>query len=218
MSRGTRRSYHSPLRRGQAEETRRRIFEAAAATFVARGFSGTTMREVAVEADVSVERVFQEGSKAHLLVQAFRLRYTGEYDWDSILGNQWAQDMFAVNDPQQGLEMSVEFCASAHARSADLWMILRAVALSEPTVAEEMDRLLAFKRESWLQSVRWLTGLGIITVDDPDRLPAVAAVANVMCSAETYVQLRTDWQMSDLDYRDWLRHATTKFADLTPGA
>ena len=48
----TRRKYYSPLRAGQAEQTRRRILEAGFRLFVDRGYAETTIAAVAEEAGV----------------------------------------------------------------------------------------------------------------------------------------------------------------------
>lgn len=57
----TRRKYYSPLRAGQAEQTRRRILKAGFRLFVDRGYAETTIAAVAEEAGVSPETIYLAG-------------------------------------------------------------------------------------------------------------------------------------------------------------
>ena len=64
---GKSRSYDSPKRRAQADETRQAIAAAARRIFVERGWSGTRVRDVAEEAGVSEPTVYAVyGNKAGL--------------------------------------------------------------------------------------------------------------------------------------------------------
>jgi len=58
MSRPTRRSYHSAIRQRQAEETRRRIAEAARRLLLTKGYAGTTIEAVARKAGVAPQTVY----------------------------------------------------------------------------------------------------------------------------------------------------------------
>ena len=63
-----RRKYHSPLRADQAEQTRRRVLEAAFDLFADRGYAGTTIAAVAERAGVSPETIYLSvGGKRGLL-------------------------------------------------------------------------------------------------------------------------------------------------------
>jgi AcrR family transcriptional regulator len=62
------RVYRSALRAEQAQRTRAAVVTAASDCFVARGYAGTTMKDVAEAAGVAVQTVFGQGSKAALLL------------------------------------------------------------------------------------------------------------------------------------------------------
>jgi AcrR family transcriptional regulator len=62
------RVYRSPLREEQARRTRAAVLDAAGACFLESGYAATTMRDVATRAEVSVQTVFGQGSKASLLL------------------------------------------------------------------------------------------------------------------------------------------------------
>jgi AcrR family transcriptional regulator len=60
--------YRSALRAEQAQQTRAAVLDAAGRCFLERGYAGTTMKDVARVAGVSVQTVFAQGSKAALLL------------------------------------------------------------------------------------------------------------------------------------------------------
>jgi AcrR family transcriptional regulator len=62
------RVYRSPLREEQARRTRTSVLDAAGRCFLGRGYAATTMRDIAIQAGVSVPTVFGLGSKAALLL------------------------------------------------------------------------------------------------------------------------------------------------------
>src|SRR5512135_1036670 len=67
------RKYQSVRRAEQAEETRRRILEAARKVLVEHGYAKTTMLQIAAEAGTSVETIYAVfGTKAELLASAVR--------------------------------------------------------------------------------------------------------------------------------------------------
>lgn len=57
MNLNSRRRYHSPARRHQAEDTRRRLLEAARDRFRSAGYAGTTIEAIAADAGFSVKTV-----------------------------------------------------------------------------------------------------------------------------------------------------------------
>ncbi|MDQ1680520.1 MAG: hypothetical protein QOI42_1379, partial [Frankiaceae bacterium] len=70
MGVNTPRSYSSPLRAAQAQETRRRILDSARFLFAGNGYPTTTIAAIARHAGVSADTVYGAfGTKAHLLKQ-----------------------------------------------------------------------------------------------------------------------------------------------------
>jgi AcrR family transcriptional regulator len=62
------RVYRSALRAEQAQRTRAAVLDAAGRCFLEKGYAGTTMKDVAAAAGVSVQTVFGLGTKASLLL------------------------------------------------------------------------------------------------------------------------------------------------------
>lgn len=200
------RPYHSRVREQKAAETRHQILEAAAVEFAARGWGGTTMARVAALAGVSVESVYGIGTKAHVLLEAFHRRYTGEPGWSSFLEQQVATDIFSITDRDQGLDAVIDFLVSAHGRSADLWMVMRTSARSDAALAAEVDELGRLRLESFRVTTDWMLGVGLLApVASPAEHEQLTAWLSIVTSAETYVQFVSDWGYGPQEYADWLR-------------
>ncbi len=200
------RAYRSPKRKEQAARTRERIIEAAADLFSTKGFAGATMGDIARAADVSVESVHATGTKAALLLEAFRTRYTGQGGWSSFDEVESVQDIMSGDDPDVGIDQVIDFLAMGHARSARLMTELRATAAVEPLIAEHWAELVAVKAAGWMASAEWMVRIGIARTDGAaPELSVMAASLSVMLSAETYLQLTDDWGFDDQQYREWAR-------------
>ena len=74
------RPYSSAIRDRQAQQTRAAVVQAAARCFAERGYAGTTMKDVAERAGVSVETVYGQGGKASLLTAAVDQVRAGDAD------------------------------------------------------------------------------------------------------------------------------------------
>lgn len=92
------RVYRSALRAAQAERTRTAVLDAATRCFVGRGYARTTMRDIAMAADVAVQTVFAQGSKASLLLAAVDRALVGDDDVAPLLQRELFQRLFEATD------------------------------------------------------------------------------------------------------------------------
>lgn len=147
------RSYHAPLRRQQAELTKRRIAQAAAAEFAERGWAGTTLAAIAARAGVTPQAVhLAVGGKAALLVRAVEVAVAGDAD-DVLLADRPA--FAAVYAPGVSARRRLAALAAASAeiygRAARLFLVLSDAAQDDPVAAalaeEASERRLANHRE-----------------------------------------------------------------------
>jgi len=203
---GHKRAYRSPLREEQAARTRQRIVETAAALFDRQGFGGTTMTDIAREAGVSVESVHATGSKAALLLAAFRHALSGQTQWSSMFEIDSVKQVFEGVDADDALDRVVGFLVEGHARSARLVLEFRNVAATDPLVAAEWADHMAFRCQGYRVVADWLVGLGVVAAPASDREMAVlTATLSTIMSAETYVQLTSDWGHDADRYGAWIR-------------
>ena len=210
------RTYSSPLRAEQAAATRRAIVAGAATVFAERGYFGATMPQIAKAAGVSVESVHKVGSKSALLIMAFKQTYAGESGWKTILDEPDLLRIMSTDDTGAAIAAYAEFIADANTRSAGIWPAVRAAALSEPQVAEQIDELIALKKQDFLAGIGWYISRGVIA--EGTDLASAAPYLYVLTSQETYDQLTHDWGYSVETYTEWLTAAImtigTSTADL----
>lgn len=212
------RKYRSPLRAERAAQTRQLIVRSAGEVFAERGYAAATMTQIAQQAGVSVESVHGVGTKSALLVLAFKQRYAGESGWRSILDEPDLLRIMSIDETDEALAQYAAFIAAANGRSEGIWPAVRAAAIAEPQVAEQIDELIALKKQDFLQGIAWYVGRGV--VDPASDTTAVAAYLYVLTSQETYDQLVHDWGYTDEAYVAWLTAAVKKLgvvgADLPP--
>src|SRR3984885_5576954 len=115
------RGYHSPGRQMRARQTRARIIAAAAQRFLERGYAGTTMRAVALDAGVAlptVELVFR--TKAGLLKAVIDVAIAGDDEQEAMLERQWAARAESIVGPADFVAAFARVMAGSAERAAGL--------------------------------------------------------------------------------------------------
>jgi AcrR family transcriptional regulator len=130
------RRYDSPVRREQARRTRRRILDAATASFAERGYAATTIRAVAVAAGVAVptvEAAFR--TKANLLKEVVDVTIAGDDEPVPIMERPVVRDMLAAPDPVRMFALHAAFVRDINERHAAVYEAVRNAAPSHPEIA-----------------------------------------------------------------------------------
>ncbi|HET6706201.1 helix-turn-helix domain-containing protein [Amycolatopsis sp.] len=125
---GSRRRYESPVREARARRTRAHVVATAGKLFASRGYAGTSMRQIAAAAGVSLETVTQTGRKPELLIAAFRDGFAGDPDavnLDAVVGSAGLADLPAV----------VARVAAGLRGSLPIWRAFTTAAAADPAVA-----------------------------------------------------------------------------------
>jgi AcrR family transcriptional regulator len=137
---GPRRAYHSPLRADQAQQTRRRVLEAARRLFVERGYAGTTVAAVADHASVSPETIYLSlGGKRGLLEGVMDI--TGPHD-TAADDDKWWTMVAQLPGASERLDKMVEYSCRILARTWRIHAIIRGAADKEAFAAALGRRLL----------------------------------------------------------------------------
>jgi AcrR family transcriptional regulator len=147
------RGYHSPRRQTQARQTRARIIAAAARRFLARGYAGTTMRAVALDAGVAlptVELAFR--TKAGLLKAVIDVAIAGDDEQEAMLERQWAARAESVVDPADFVAAFARVMAGSAERAAGL----AAAALEGARTDEDIAAVAAQLRSQREVMATWL--------------------------------------------------------------
>lgn len=197
------RPYASLLRTAQADETRSRIASAARSTFVTHGWSGTTVREVARAAGVSVPTVYSVyGNKVGL---AAALMDAADLSADPR--RVVAELEEASGDPARQVAASVGFDRRLFERSGDLLVVLRDAARTEPELAAarregprrgDAARLRVFSswRPSTLRS-------GLVAQRAVDVYAAI-------CSLDGYLELTAERGWTGDEVQEWWTTVVTR--------
>jgi TetR/AcrR family transcriptional regulator, regulator of autoinduction and epiphytic fitness len=131
VNRGARR-YVSPLRRDAAARTRQAVLDAARELFIARGYTATTVEEIAGRAGVSKPTVFAAaGSKQAILKQLRDIALAGDDEPLPVAQRPWYREALAEPDPRRALLLYARNATAIHRRSADMHEVLRAAATSD---------------------------------------------------------------------------------------
>jgi TetR/AcrR family transcriptional regulator of autoinduction and epiphytic fitness len=197
------RRYHSPQRLLQAEDTRRKVLDAARRLFAAQGYAATTLPHIAREAGVSqptITAVF--GTKAQLLSQMIQLAVRGDAESPLLTERPWWQAMLSEPDPRRQLALHASNVRRIHERSADVAEIVRGAATADPEIAT-MLRELAEGRLRDAQMVAQSLDEKQALADTVGREWAADLLWS-LCSHDLYRMLVVERHWSSEQYEHWL--------------
>jgi AcrR family transcriptional regulator len=200
------RKYHSPLRADQAEQTRRRICEAAFRLFAEHGYAGTTIAAVASAAGVSPETIYVSFSgKRGLLEGVIELAIAGAED-GAAEEREWWTAVATLPSSAERLEQMVAYSCRILARTRPIHAVIRGAADKEAFAAELGRRLLHDRLADQTERVRTYLGedlrAGLSVVEAGQRYC-------VLASPELYYLLTVELGWSDAQHRSWLTQLLT---------
>ena len=144
MTDRVKRPYDTSRRQAQARETRAVVVRAAHDLFLAQGYGGTTVADVARAAGVSAETVYGAfGSKAGLLHRVWDVTVGG--DDEDVVFHERPEVLAIRNEPdlRKRLRLHATFYTSVSYRIVPFTMMVQAASGHEPAAAamlEEMGR------------------------------------------------------------------------------
>ncbi len=172
------RPYRSALRSEQSRATRRRIVDAGAELFIARGYVPTTMDAIAERAGVGRKTVFTSvGGKAAVLKLAFDWTLAGDDEPVALADRPEMQRLMRDEDPVTLLAGWMAINAAISRRLAHLYHVLVVAADADPDAAT----LLATTDEQRADGARAVVGRiaalgGLGPGLEPDQAAAIAEV------------------------------------------
>jgi TetR/AcrR family transcriptional regulator of autoinduction and epiphytic fitness len=155
--------YRSDRRTAQARRTRRRILDAAAPTFLERGYAGATMRAIAAAAGVAVPTVeLGFGTKARLLKAAIDVAIAGDDEPVPVLDRAWVDTARKARGAAEFLAVAAEVITAAQTRSAGLVLAVFEGARADAELAALATQLV----DQRATTARWLVD-ALATVAPP---------------------------------------------------
>jgi AcrR family transcriptional regulator len=194
-----RRTYRSRLRADQAQETRRKVLDAALHLFVERGYAGTTVAAVADSAGVSPETIYLSlGGKRGLLEGVMDI--TGPHG-SAAEDDQWWHTVAQQPGAAERLDKMVEYSCRILARTRPIHAIIRGAADKEAFAAAMGRRLLQERLHNQTERIRHYLGddlrPGLSVAEAGERYCALA-------SPELYQVLTVDFGWTADQHRAWL--------------
>src|SRR3954463_9900303 len=197
------RVYRSALRAEQAQRTRAAVVTAASECFLARGYAGTTMKDVAEAAGVAVQTVFGQGSKAALLLACVDRALVGDDDTVPLRQRDQFTRLLAAGDKETKLAVLREMAVQRVPESGPILRVFRNAAGGDPEIAAawaEYERRRASDTAVLAGSFVPLLREGI----DVDRAVDVLWSVFSAHTAENFTVGR-GWTVEE--YADWLAEA-----------
>jgi AcrR family transcriptional regulator len=199
-----RRAYRSVLRAEQADQTRRRILDAARRLFIERGYAGTTITAVAQAARVVPETVYGSlGSKRALLEGVIEATIVGPEP--ASLDDQVKARIEGLGTPRERLDGYVGWICGVLARTSPVHAVIRGAADGEHFAVALRQRLL---RERLANHARHLALVveesrfrGGMSVDQ------AAQRFGALASPEVHYLMTIDMGWSRDRHKDWLRES-----------
>ena len=141
------RSYESPLRQAQAAATRRAIIEAAAASFIERGYVATSIETIADAAGVSRATVFTSvGGKKALLKKAYDVALVGDDEPVAFPDRPASLAVRAEPDPARFIVGYAGLVTDINRRLAPIYEAVRGAASADPEVRDVFETIATERR------------------------------------------------------------------------
>jgi AcrR family transcriptional regulator len=203
------RRYDSSRRQARARETQREIIEAARRLFMERGYTGTTIEQIAQEAGVAVETLYATfGSKRAVLSRLVGVSVVGDDEPVPLLERPGPQAVRREPDQHRQLETFAHDMREIMGRVGPVFGVIRTAAETEPDIAELLSGILQNRLQGITQFVRWLAANAPLrdglTVEDAGE------TTWTLTSAEVHHLLTVDRGWSDDRYEAWLKDTLTR--------
>lgn len=141
------RRYSSAVRERQALQTRAAVLAAASDCFAESGYRGTTMKDIAGRAGVSVETVYGQGSKASLLTAAVDRVRAGDAESERVTERSDMRLVVEANSPRAALRNLATLIAGSLPAALPVLAAFRQAADSDPEIATAYE---TYERQRWL--------------------------------------------------------------------
>ena len=187
----------------RAQQTRRRIIEESLTLFLDRGYSATTIEQIARAAQVAPATVYQAfGSKRLILTRALDVAVAGDGEPVPLLERAWVDQARAHPDPSKRLTIVVMNAAEIAARTAPIKEILRDAAATEPELADLINQDHQRRYRTQQQLVAIIAGEGQLC--DDTSLEQATATFYALVNSHTYAVLADQLHWSLTDWQSWL--------------
>jgi AcrR family transcriptional regulator len=187
----------------QAEQTRRDIVTAARRLFVAQGYAATTIKDVAREAGVSVQTIYDSVGGKHDLLRRLNDLIDEEADITQI-----AVPLAGEPDPSAVARIPAKITARLIERSGDILRVVLAGSLAEPDLAALLHEGQRRHRAGADAVARRLAALHALR---PDTTPAAAATTiAALADFRLAITLIDEFGLDPTGLEEWIAGTTSR--------
>ncbi len=197
--------YSSPLRTSQAQANRASILSAAHDLFVAQGFGGTTIDQIASAAGVSKPTIFSAiGNKAAVFKAVRDIAMAGDDSPKSVSQRSSADRIRSASDLPSAVQALTLHIVGVVRRAAGIEEVLRGAAANGD---REMQKLWEDSEQERRVGAELL--LTVLVRKSPLAIPRERAIdiLGVLMAPDNYQRLVIQCGWSDLAFRKWLGEA-----------
>jgi AcrR family transcriptional regulator len=174
------RKYSSAVREEQAARTRTRILDAAAELFLERGYARTTMKDIAVQADVARDTVHATfGSKARVLTALIDYRLVPDGSVTNVTQLPEALAIKGEVDQRKQIELFAKFIAGISTELRPVFEILRTASAVEPEMAKVFEEMDQFRMNNMQTYASWIAARGPLRVSTRQAGEIIWALASL---------------------------------------
>lgn len=206
----SKREYDVTGRQAKADETRRRILEAARKQFMERGYAGATAETIAAEAGVAVPTIYAIfQNKKKLLVSLMNVApTTGMEDHTPMLARPSVQAVAEERDQRRQLQMFAQVVAMNLSQVAGVSEIMKDAAKVEPDIDRILQKLNKQRLEHMTVAVQQVAANGPFR-DNMDE-PYTRDTVWTLTSPDVYLLLTKERGWSKEQYAGWLADMLTQ--------
>jgi hypothetical protein len=194
----SRAKYHSELRQEQAASTRQAILDAARALFVERGYTQTTVAEIAAAAHVAVPTVYVSVGPKPTILGELRKQIPVLAGVPEDLPSAFAP----ASDPLAVISGCVRVIRRLMETSGDLVSAIEAAAPFEPVAAEAWEEGLVLHRYGWEVAVEQLIALDALQRGLPET--RAVDILSFLSLPATWRTLSRDHGWSYSEIESWI--------------
>lgn len=129
------RSYRSPVRAERAHLTRAHLRDTASAIFARKGYTSTSVREIARSAGLSLDSVTAAGGKAALFVAGFEHALNDGEEAIPVIERPEVAGRWGIDDLETAIGAVIDFLVASNERAGGLWPAYLEGARADPVVA-----------------------------------------------------------------------------------
>lgn len=195
----------SPPRRTRrdvaAEATERAIVEAAFELFRMRGYTATTMEDLAETAGVAVQTIYNSiGGKRAVLSRVIDFVAAGP-EWPTPVPSFMHERTASATSPREVVEILAAWFVDGHGRMADVWQIVAQAAAVDQGVAE-LERQRATQRfRNYHSAAAAIARLGGLDgLGEPEAAAAIWTIGHPF--VHHFLVIDQGWPVEH--YRAWL--------------